>query len=71
MIKKITVCTCDVCGKVENAKPAGSHYNETYYSRPDSWAQGASKEIDICPECAAKINSKLQMDYSSFSKQVK
>ena len=47
MIKKITICTCDVCGTIENAKPAGSQYNETYYSRPNGWTQGASREIDI------------------------
>ena len=71
MIKKITICTCDVCGTIANAKPAGSQYNEIYYSRPDGWTQGASREIDICPECAAKINPKPKMDYGSLAKQVK
>ena len=71
MIKKITVCICDVCGKVENATPAGSQYNETYYSRPNGWTQGASREIDICPGCTSKITQKPGMDYGSFAKQVK
>lgn len=56
MIKKMTVCVCDVCGRTEAAFPVGSQYNETYYAHPPGWKSGERREIDICPDCAGKID---------------
>ena len=70
MIKKTTVCMCDICGKTVNAKPIGTQYNETDYGRPNGWSGGATESTDICPECMAKFNLSVR-DYDSFTKQVK
>lgn len=55
MIKQIYVCECDICGKVEKAKPA-SYRNETDYTIPDGWTYGANKEVCICTECSQKLS---------------
>ena len=54
MIKQIYVCECDICGKVEKAKPV-SYRNETDYTMPDDWTYGANKEVCICTNCSQKL----------------
>lgn len=69
MIKQITVCVCDVCGKMEKPKFDG-HYAAPYV-KPDGWGGGPNGNIDVCPECSTKINAQSQKDYSGFAKQIK
>ncbi len=55
MIQNLTVCRCDICGKISEAKVVGSQHNESIYTQPDGWSKGAIKSVDICPECAKKL----------------
>ena len=55
MIQKRTVCICDICGHIENAREVLGQYNETGYSAPEGWSKGKSPTVDICPACAAKL----------------
>lgn len=55
MIQELTVCICDICGKISEAKVTNSQYNESIYAQPDGWSKGVTKSADICPECAKKL----------------
>ena len=55
MIKEVAMAICDVCGKEERARVAGSQYNENYYAEPKNWTKGATVGTHICPECAKKL----------------
>ena len=55
MIQERTVCICDTCGRIENAREVLGQHNETEYNAPEGWAKGKTPTVDICPVCAAEL----------------
>lgn len=55
MIQNLTVCMCDICGKMGEAKVVSTQYNLPIYGQPDGWSKGANEHMDICPECTKKM----------------
>ena len=52
MIHQRTVCICDICGHIEDARATSGRYNETGYTAPEGWSKGHTPSVDICPACA-------------------
>ncbi len=57
MIQKLTVCMCDICGKIAEAQCIYASKCDMEYAQPEGWSKGTTKSVDICPECAKKLKT--------------
>ncbi len=57
MIKNITVCMCDVRGKIAEAPCMHASKCDIEYTQPEGWSKGANTKVDMCPECTKKIKA--------------
>lgn len=61
MIKNITACMCDICGRVNFARAVAvdEQHCATYSNVPEGWKTSeTNSNVHICPACAEKLLGK-------------